>query len=493
MRDALDWGELCCVGLDTGLTPEAADLLRRVRPSGVIVFRRDAPDAAALRALSEAVWEVLEPEGIRPLIAADEEGGFVTQLGAPFAAVPAPLAVARGGSVEEAESVGALLGRRLAACGVSVDFAPSLDVNSEPANPVIGSRAYGETAAAVSAYGLATARGLSAAGVAWCAKHFPGHGATHLDSHIASPRVSRDRASLEAVDLSPFRAALAAQAPLVMTAHVVFDALDRGMPATFSPQIVRGLLRETLGYDGVIVTDDLDMAGATALGAPGDIAARALHAGCDWLLFAKRGADAEAGVRGVIAALEAGRLDEARLAESLARIRALRERFARRPSETLEAAVAREDAHAPLLQRLATQALRWSGPAFRPRRGEILVAEATDDAALALAPLLRDAGCDARSVRPDEAPEFLGPSIGALVVTAAERAEVSEAACDALADAFTAGVPTVLVSLRTPYLGDAFTDLTAVLASCDDGPFGRAAVAHALADCCADATTRRPR
>ncbi len=485
MRDVREWGELCCVGLDDGLTPAAIETLKRVRPGGVIVFRRDAPDAAAMREVVERVWDVLEPEGIAPLVCADEEGGFVSQLGAPFAPVPAPLAVARGGTVEEAETVGALLGARLAACGITVDFAPSLDVTSEPANPVIGARAYGETPAAATAYGLATARGLTRAGVAWCAKHFPGHGATHLDSHVASPRVSASRATLEAVDLPPFRAALAAGAPLVMTAHVYVDALDRTLPGTFSPAVVRGLLRETLGFAGVICTDDLDMAGATALGAPDALAASALAAGCDWLLFARRGVDAIAGLEGIVAALRRGRLDEDALEESLARVRALRERFARRPATTLADAVRLDEAHTPLLARLATQAVRWGGPSFRPRRGPLLIAEATD--AVTLAPLLREAGCDAVGCAPEDIAAQVGPRTGAVIVAVAERAAVGEDACDALGDALTAGVPTLLVSLRTPYLGDAFTDITPVLATCDDGPYGRAAAARAIAD----ATLRR--
>jgi len=181
--------------------------------------------------------------------------------------------------------VGRALGDELAALGFDVDFAPVLDVNSNPANPIIGVRAFGTDAPAVARRALAFARGLDAAGVIACGKHFPGHGDTQTDSHLELPRIDHGWDRLERVELLPFRLAAAAGLPMIMTAHVVFAALDPARPATLSEPVVTGLLRGKLGYRGVIVSDDLDMrAIAGHMGA--DVAAvAAVRAGCDVLLL----------------------------------------------------------------------------------------------------------------------------------------------------------------------------------------------------------------
>jgi beta-N-acetylhexosaminidase len=177
------------------------------------------------------------------------------------------------------------MGDELRALGLDVDFAPVLDVHTNPANPIIGERAFGTDAAAAARRALAFARGLDAAGVVACGKHFPGHGDTAADSHLELPRIDHGWERLERVELLPFRLAAAAGLPMIMTAHVVFAALDPTRPATLSEQVVTGLLRDQLGYRGVIVSDDLDMqAIAGHLGA--DVAAvAAVRAGCDVLLL----------------------------------------------------------------------------------------------------------------------------------------------------------------------------------------------------------------
>src|SRR5439155_8944763 len=184
-----------------------------------------------------------------------------------------------------AEAVGRAIGDELRALGVDIDFAPVLDVHTNPANPVIGERAFGRDAATVARRALAFARGLDAAGVLACGKHFPGHGDTDTDSHLELPRIDHDWDRLEKVELLPFRRAAAAGLPIIMTAHVVFAALDAQRPATLSEQVITGLLRGKLGYRGVIVSDDLDMRAIAGHMGADHAAVAAVRAGCDVLLL----------------------------------------------------------------------------------------------------------------------------------------------------------------------------------------------------------------
>ncbi len=228
------------------------------------------------------------PQDAPLLTAVDQEGGRVARLGAPVLQLPPMAALASLDDLALTERCGALLGRQLAALGFSMNFAPVLDVNTNPKNPVIGDRAFGSDAARVIAQALAFARGLEApGGVLACGKHFPGHGDTDLDSHLALPRLSHDRERLERVELAPFRAAQGRMAAL-MTAHVVFEQLAPGTPATLAPQVVKRLLREELGYDGLVMSDDLEMKAIADHYGPEKAACLAIEAGCDTLLVCSR-------------------------------------------------------------------------------------------------------------------------------------------------------------------------------------------------------------
>jgi beta-N-acetylhexosaminidase len=251
-------------------------------PAGVILFARDFHDLADLRRLTARVRGLARPHRI--LIAMDEEGGFVSQLARHLTVPPNALLLGRGGSLEDVEWASRVTGERLRALGIDWCLAPVADVHSEPRNPVIGARAFGAEPEAVRERVAAALRGFRAAGLASCLKHFPGHGATLLDSHLALPQCPADEATLTVRELPPFRANLAAGA--VMTAHVVYPALDPDHPATFSRAVVQGLLRERLGFAGLCVTDALEMAGAAAGRTRSDAARLALAAGCDLLLFA---------------------------------------------------------------------------------------------------------------------------------------------------------------------------------------------------------------
>ncbi len=251
-------------------------------PAGVILFARDFGDLSDLRRLTTRVRELARPRRI--FIAVDEEGGFVSQLTGHLVVPPNATLLARGAGPGDIEWASRITGERLRALGIDWVFAPVADIHSEPRNPVIGPRAFGSEPGTVAGAVAEALRGYRAAGVTACLKHFPGHGDTVLDSHLALPRCDAGVGLLEARELHPFQANLDADA--VMTAHVVYPALDAGQPATFSRAIVHDLLRGRLGFRGVAITDALEMKGAAEGRGPAEIARLALEAGCDLLLFA---------------------------------------------------------------------------------------------------------------------------------------------------------------------------------------------------------------
>lgn len=265
-----------------GLSPAWERDFSAYPPAGVILFRRDFRDLEGLRKTTAHLRELARPR--RLLLAIDEEGGWVSQLAGHLTVPPNAALLARGGAPGDVEWACRVSGERLRALGIDWNFAPVADVNSEPLNPVIGPRSFGRDPATVTELASEAVRGYRAAGLASCLKHFPGHGDTAIDSHLALPNCALDRATLERIHIAPFRDMREADA--VMTAHVVYPALDPGQPATFSRAIVHDLLRGQLGFEGVCITDALEMKGASAGRSPFEMALGALEAGCDLLLFA---------------------------------------------------------------------------------------------------------------------------------------------------------------------------------------------------------------
>jgi beta-N-acetylhexosaminidase len=319
-------GELLLTGFDgVVLAPATRRALERHERAGVVLFRRNVPSLEETRALTSAIAEAAARSGepLPALVAIDQEGGRVTRLPRPFPSLPPMRVLARGGDrlVRDAARV---VGRGLAHLGIDLDLAPVLDVDSNPANPVIGDRAFGREPEAVARRALAFARGLASAGVLPCGKHFPGHGDTHADSHRELPRVAHDRDRLTRIELLPFARAAAASLPMLMTAHVVFDALDPAHPATMSAPILTGLLRRQLGYRGVIVSDDLTMRAIAGRMDPGIAAASAIQAGCDVLLICRDEPLQAAAEAGLIRAAERSAALRHRISESAARVRALK-------------------------------------------------------------------------------------------------------------------------------------------------------------------------
>ena len=303
------------------LDRETRALLSEHPPGGVVLFRRNVRSAGQLRRLVAGLH--VAGAGVPPLVGIDHEGGRVHRLPRPFTHFPPAAAVARGG-VRAAEAVGRAMGVELASVGIDVDFAPSLDVCTNPRNRVIGDRAFSSDPAEAARLGIAFARGLQSAGVLACGKHFPGHGGSTGDSHFVLPRVARSRRDLAAVDLVPFVRWIRAGFPAVMTSHVVYPSYDARRPATLSPRLARELLRGELGFRGVLFSDDLEMQAAAGRHPPGRLAVRALEAGCDMLLVCQSLDTVRAAMKGVEQAVEAGRLDGRLVVEALARIHRLR-------------------------------------------------------------------------------------------------------------------------------------------------------------------------
>lgn len=245
---------------------------------GVTFFSRNISSPEQLHTLiSEIEW----PQERPPLLAIDQEGGRVARLKSPIVKLPPMRELGKLGDPSLTKQAAALLGSQLRAIGLTMNFAPVLDVDTNPDNPIIGDRAFGTRPKEVILHARAFAAGLADAGVLSCGKHFPGHGDTLLDSHLALPTVQHALARLEAVELLPFRQAL--DFPALMTAHVVFPELDAHRPATLSPHVV-GLLRRDMGYDGVIISDDLEMKAVAKMHSIAESAILAIEAGCDVLL-----------------------------------------------------------------------------------------------------------------------------------------------------------------------------------------------------------------
>ena len=339
-----DVGQLLWIGFAGPVaTPALLRKLERGEAGATILFKRNLAmqivgggdsgaipqevcDLDALVALNRELHRAA-PDGTPALIAIDQEGGLVQRVRAPATQWPPMMAhagLAAPADERVAEEVGRAIGDELRALDFDIDFAPVLDVHTNPANPIIGERAFGTDAETAARRALAFARGLAAAGILACGKHFPGHGDTATDSHLELPRIDHDWARLDAVELLPFAKAAQAGLPMLMTAHVVFAALDPTRPATLSEQVVTGLLRGKLGYRGVVVSDDLDMrAIAGHMGA--EVAAvAAIRAGCDVLLLCCDEGNQARAEEALVREAERDATFRARVAESAQRVRAMK-------------------------------------------------------------------------------------------------------------------------------------------------------------------------
>jgi len=323
-------GQLFILGFDgTEPSEELQDFIRRLRPGGVVLLKRNIRNPLQLSSLIAAL-QAASPS-LPLFIAVDQEGGRVSRLDPPFTRFPSPSRLGETGSAELAYRMGAAIGRELRAVGIHMNFAPVLDVNTNPSNPVIGDRAFGVDPDLVARLGVSFFRGLNEQGVISVGKHFPGHGDTSQDSHEVLPTVSRQKERLEAVELHPFAEAIEAGIPALMTAHVLYPALDPKDPATLSKVVLTDLLRGELGFQGLIISDDLEMRAISDRHGSGEAALRFLQAGGDLVLICHTLERQIEALEAVKRAVEQGRIEEERIEESFRRIKAVKERYLAAP------------------------------------------------------------------------------------------------------------------------------------------------------------------
>ena len=295
---------------------------------GVILFSRniEAPEQVAeLSAESEVLGRAMPA-----WVSVDQEGGRVARLKEPFTKWPPMATLGRAGtqSTALAERFAKALAEELLAVGITLDYAPVLDVHTNPKNPVIGDRALAEKADEVARLGSVIIRALQGAGLAACGKHFPGHGDTSTDSHHELPLVEHAPDRLRAIEFEPFRAAVAEQVAFIMTAHVLVPSLDEERPSTLSPKIVQALLREELKYEGVILSDDLEMKAVSARYDVPDAAVEAIRAGCDGVLVCSGDVDLQGRtLEALVRAVESGRIPTKRYDDAFLRLKRAKQRF----------------------------------------------------------------------------------------------------------------------------------------------------------------------
>jgi beta-N-acetylhexosaminidase len=337
-------GQLAIVGFDGHSIPaDVKTLAREFDLGGVIFFARnvESPEQVAdLSRESQALADEL------PLwVSVDQEGGRVARLKRPFTEWPPMMTLGRAGAPLNDALAGRFakaLAAELHAVGISLDYTPVLDVLTNPGNPVIGDRALADRAEDVARLGSIIIRTLQAEGIAACGKHFPGHGDTSVDSHVDLPLIEHPPDRLEAVELVPFKAAIAADVASIMTAHILIPALDEERPATLSPAIVDGLLKKTLGFQGLVLSDDLEMKAISGRYGHSDATVRAIQAGCDAVLMcAPKPQEQFEALEAIIYAVEQGRLPLSRVEDALKRHRRVKERFlaGRRPKPATGAAL----------------------------------------------------------------------------------------------------------------------------------------------------------
>jgi beta-N-acetylhexosaminidase len=298
--------------------------LQRGERGGVILFKRNIPNVETALSLNLEVLSCCSTGPAPPFIAVDEEGGRVQRLPAPALKLPPMQKI--GHDLALIERVAQAVGTELKALGFNLNFAPILDVDSNPQNPIIGDRAFAKDPEGVIAGARAYMKGLASTRVLSCVKHYPGHGDTTQDSHLTLPTVPHGRERLDQIELAPFKALLP-EAPTAMTAHVIFEGLDPGIPATRSPKICTQLLRDQFKFQGVLFSDDLEMKALSAHASVEDNAIACIAAGCDALLICEHIELQERALAALIKECESSPAFKTRCTEAYGRNVAVRQRI----------------------------------------------------------------------------------------------------------------------------------------------------------------------
>lgn len=475
-------GQLFVVGFDgPDVPPQFESLLADWGVGGVLYFERNLATPTQTAALSTSLQRLAADANLPPLlIGIDEEGGPVTRV--PWGAAP-PSAMAMGATRDGslAAEMGAAIGDELRALGITINFAPVLDVNVNPDNPVIGVRSFGDDPSLVGRLGSQFAAGLQRADVLACGKHFPGHGATVTDSHHDLPVVPHGRERLDRVELAPFRRAVEAGIDAVMTTHVAFPAVTgaEDRPATIAPSVITGLLRDALGFEGLVVTDCLEMDAISSGVGTVAAAVQAVEAGCDLLTISHTPERQRAAMRAVREAVRSGRLSESRLDESVERVLAAKRAVA--------AAGTASPAWAPAAERVADVATRTAREAVTlvrdrartlPLDGPVTVVTFdSDDPSAASGDLATavDAPDCPVTHRTGEVPAGDDPVVVGTTDAAADAEQARVVRELAASD-----VPHVVVALSNPYDLRAFPEVQCYLTAYDDSDAALAAIGRVL-------------
>jgi beta-N-acetylhexosaminidase len=316
-----------CIGFDGyDLSPATRQLVAR-GVSSAVLFGRNVHSPRQVAELCGGLKAAAGPGAFLTCI--DQEGGRVRRLRDGFTHVPSMRALGQTGDASLAHDVGRVLARELRAVNIDLNFAPTLDVDTNPANPVIGDRSFGATGELVSRMGTALIRGLQESGVAACGKHFPGHGDTSQDSHFDLPRLPHPIERLEEIELPPFKAAVVAGVAMIMTAHVVFEPIDPDYPATMSRRVLHGILREEMGFAGVIISDDLEMKAISANFDIAEVVTRGANAGVDLFALCHDTDLQNRAIDALVKAVEHGEVRPERIVEANRRLDALMGRYAK--------------------------------------------------------------------------------------------------------------------------------------------------------------------
>ncbi|MFI1499414.1 glycoside hydrolase family 3 protein [Streptomyces platensis] len=476
---------------EIGVT-NAAELIAKYHVGGIIYFgwAHNTREPHQIADLSNGIQKAAAAQRVPVpvLISTDQEHGIVARVGAPATLFPGAMALGAGGSRDDARTAARIAGEELFAMGIRQDYAPDADVNVNPANPVIGVRSFGADPQAVARMVAAEVKGYQGAGIASCAKHFPGHGDTDTDSHVGLPYIHHSAEEWERLDAPPFKAAITAGIDSIMTAHIVVPAFDPSEdPATLSRPILTGILRERLGYDGVVVTDSLGMEGVRVKYGDARVPVLALKAGVDQLLNPP---DLALAHGAVLTALKEGELTERELDAKLLRILLLKERrgLFRDPYTTHRAVdrVVGTRAHLTTADRIAdrtTTLLRNDTgilPLSRRREGRVLVA-GVDAAApsgtggpptTVLARALTELGFTATALSTGQTPtqQRIDEAVAALrerdaVVVATYNVTAASGQRKLVEALLATGKPVVQLAVRNPYDIAQLTGVTAALAS----------------------------
>jgi beta-N-acetylhexosaminidase len=341
---------MIAVGFDGLTIPDPLDALLRRGIGGVVLFARNVQHPRQVAELNAD----LKRRAINPvMLCVDHEGGRVRRLRAGFSPIPSMRELGRTRSVDLARRIGTIIGQEVRAVGFDVDFAPVLDVDTNPKNPVIADRSLGADPALVARLGASLVDAIQSQGVAACGKHFPGHGDTWIDSHHDLPRLDHDRTRLDAVELVPFRACT--HAASMMTSHIVFTKFDPTYPATLSPLVTKHLLRDEISYEGVIFTDDMEMKAIASFFGFDEAVIRAVEAGADVITICHSHQLQSRAIDVLIRAVEAKRLRREDLERSVSRIERLCAAYVRPAPDVIDLSVLDAPDHHAVIEQITRE------------------------------------------------------------------------------------------------------------------------------------------